>query len=190
MIGEKGATLSGGQRLRISFARALYSERSLIILDDPLSALDAHVGKFIFKNTICEFLKQKTIVLITHALYFAKDLDYIYLFDEGKILRQGTYKQVHKTREFLELAHEEEAESESIRMQNQSDQKLEQLQSMYQSVEQDIILQKLIVSPKEISQREIVFGQASEDMGLGSQSDRKELEENIDLIVENSLTAK
>ena len=81
MIGEKGATLSGGQRLRISLARAIYQDRQLIIFDDPLSALDAHVGKFIFKETICKYLSTKTIILVTHALYFAKDFDYIYLFN-------------------------------------------------------------------------------------------------------------
>ncbi len=57
MIGEKGATLSGGQKLRISLARAIYADRQIIIFDDPLSALDAHVGKFIFKETICKLLK-------------------------------------------------------------------------------------------------------------------------------------
>ena len=56
MIGEKGATLSGGQKLRISLARAIYSDRDIIIFDDPLSSLDAHVGKSIFKETICQFL--------------------------------------------------------------------------------------------------------------------------------------
>ena len=50
-IGEKGANLSGGQKLRIQLARALYSNDDIILLDDPLSPLDAHVGKFIFKET-------------------------------------------------------------------------------------------------------------------------------------------
>jgi ATP-binding cassette subfamily C (CFTR/MRP) protein 1 len=48
-IGEKGANLSGGQKLRVQLARALYSDDDIILLDDPLSPLDAHVGKFIFK---------------------------------------------------------------------------------------------------------------------------------------------
>jgi ATP-binding cassette subfamily C (CFTR/MRP) protein 1 len=54
-------------------------------LDDPLSALDAHIGKFIFRETICKLLKNKTRILVTHALYFANELDYIYLFNEGEI---------------------------------------------------------------------------------------------------------
>ena len=104
MIGEKGATLSGGQRLRISLARALYQDRQLIIFDDPLSALDAHVGKFIFKETICNYLRDKTRILVTHALYFAKDLDYIYLFDHGAIHCQGTLSAIETTALYKEIS--------------------------------------------------------------------------------------
>jgi len=71
-IGEKGINLSGGQRLRVSLARVLYADKDIILLDDPLSALDAHVGKFIFNKTIRRFLRHKTRILITHALHFAQ----------------------------------------------------------------------------------------------------------------------
>lgn len=67
-IGERGANLSGGQRQRISLARALYSDRDIYILDDPLSALDAHVGNHIFNSAIRKHLKSKTVLFITHQL--------------------------------------------------------------------------------------------------------------------------
>lgn len=67
-IGERGANLSGGQRQRISLARALYSDRSIYILDDPLSALDAHVGNHIFNSAIRKRLKSKTVLFVTHQL--------------------------------------------------------------------------------------------------------------------------
>lgn len=67
-IGERGANLSGGQRQRISLARALYSDRDIYILDDPLSALDAHVSNHIFNNAIKKQLRGKTIIFITHQL--------------------------------------------------------------------------------------------------------------------------
>ncbi len=104
MIGEKGATLSGGQKLRISLARAIYADRQIIIFDDPLSALDAHVGKFIFKETICNLLRKKTRLLVTHALYFAQDLDYIYLFQMGEIIHEGTFKEIKDSHIFKELS--------------------------------------------------------------------------------------
>jgi len=52
----------------VSLARALYADRDILLLDDPLSALDAHVGKFIFEETFQKFLKDKTRILVTHAL--------------------------------------------------------------------------------------------------------------------------
>jgi ABC-type bacteriocin/lantibiotic exporter with double-glycine peptidase domain len=86
MIGEKGATLSGGQKARISFARSLYSDSDILLLDDLLSAVDVHVGKFMLKETILNFCKQKTVILVTHALYYLKYVDKILIMDGGRIV--------------------------------------------------------------------------------------------------------
>lgn len=68
MIGENGLNLSGGQKTRINIARALYSDRDIVLFDDPLSAVDVHVGKFLVKECFLKFLKGKSILIITHAL--------------------------------------------------------------------------------------------------------------------------
>ena len=71
-IGEKGINLSGGQKQRVALARAVYSAADLYLLDDPLSAVDSHVGKHIFDRVVGPHgcLKDKTRVLVTHAITF------------------------------------------------------------------------------------------------------------------------
>lgn len=82
-IGSKGVNLSGGQKQRISIARAVYSNADIYIIDDCLSALDAHVGRNIFNNVLVGELKNKTRILATHATYFLKQQQhsnkYIYM---------------------------------------------------------------------------------------------------------------
>ena len=68
MIGERGINISGGQKARISLARAIYSEADIYLLDDPLSAVDPEVAGAIFRECIRETLKDKCVVLVTHQL--------------------------------------------------------------------------------------------------------------------------
>ncbi|XP_066541768.1 multidrug resistance-associated protein 5 [Hoplias malabaricus] len=91
-IGERGANLSGGQRQRISLARALYSNRDIYVLDDPLSALDAHVGNHIFNNAIRKQLRGKTIIFVTHQLQYLVDCDDVIFMREGSIMEQGSHE--------------------------------------------------------------------------------------------------
>ena len=93
-IGEKGVNLSGGQKARISLARAMYCDNDIYILDDPISALDAHVGKNIMNNCIMGYLKGKTIILATHALQYAAFADKIYYMKNGEINWEGTYNEL------------------------------------------------------------------------------------------------
>ncbi|KZT73648.1 ABC protein [Daedalea quercina L-15889] len=92
-IGEKGINLSGGQKQRVNIARALYYDADIVIFDDPLSAVDAHVGKALFANAIIGALRDrgKTVILVTHALHFLDQCDYIYTMKNGRIEEQGTY---------------------------------------------------------------------------------------------------
>lgn len=90
-IGEKGINLSGGQKARVSLARAVYADKSIILMDDPISALDANVKKKIFKKVFMEKFKGKTVVLVTHAVDFLKHVDTIILLNKGEIVLKGSY---------------------------------------------------------------------------------------------------
>ncbi|KAH9950728.1 multidrug resistance-associated ABC transporter [Amylocystis lapponica] len=91
-IGEKGINLSGGQKARVSLARAAYSDADIILMDDSLSAVDAYVGKTILENCLLSGpLAGKTRVLVTHALHVLDKTDYIYVMDNGVIAEQGHY---------------------------------------------------------------------------------------------------
>ncbi|OWA50131.1 Canalicular multispecific organic anion transporter 2 [Hypsibius exemplaris] len=95
-IGEKGANLSGGQRQRVSLARAVYSDADVYFLDDPLSAVDAHVGKHIFEHVVGPngLLKGKTRVLVTHGISFLPQTDQIVVISLGSVSEVGSYNQL------------------------------------------------------------------------------------------------
>ena len=95
-IGEKGINLSGGQKQRISVARSVYSNGSLYLLDDPLSAVDAHVGKHIFEKVIGPrgLLRNKTRVLVTHGVSFLPQVDNILVLKNGTITETGSYNEL------------------------------------------------------------------------------------------------
>ncbi len=94
----------------MSLARALYSDSDVYLLDDPLSAVDAIVGEHIFHKVIQEYLKEKTVFLVTHHIHFAKLSDNIILMDHGKILARGPYEELYKKypEVFVKIMKEEE----------------------------------------------------------------------------------
>lgn len=97
-IGEKGINLSGGQRQRVSLARALYSDADVYLLDDPLSAVDAHVAKHIFDNVIGPdgALQGKTRILVTHGISFLPQVDNIVVMVDGSVSESGSYQELLK----------------------------------------------------------------------------------------------
>uniref|UniRef100_A0A8C3D0C9 Multidrug resistance-associated protein 1 n=1 Tax=Cairina moschata TaxID=8855 RepID=A0A8C3D0C9_CAIMO len=97
-IGEKGVNLSGGQKQRVSLARAVYCNADVYLFDDPLSAVDAHVGKHIFEKVIGPkgILKNKTRVLVTHAVNYLPQMDTILVMSDGEISEMGSYQELLK----------------------------------------------------------------------------------------------
>ena len=79
IIGEGGVSLSGGQKTRVNLARCLYVDADIYLLDDPFSAVDAHVSDHIFQKAIKGFLREKICVLVTHQLQHLNDMDRILL---------------------------------------------------------------------------------------------------------------
>ena len=88
-IGHRGVSLSGGQRVRVSLARALYSDADIYLLDDPLSAVDAKVGKHLFERCICGFLSGKTRVFVTHQLHYLTHIDNVIILSQGAKANEG-----------------------------------------------------------------------------------------------------
>ncbi|PVU94926.1 hypothetical protein BB561_002172 [Smittium simulii] len=114
LIGERGATLSGGQRARVSLARAIYTRADLYILDDPLSAVDPKVAKHLFDNVICGLLKDKTRILVTHQLQFIHKSDYVVLLDNGAVIDSGSPGSITKLDQYrLNEFESEDLDSEA-----------------------------------------------------------------------------
>jgi ATP-binding cassette subfamily C (CFTR/MRP) protein 1 len=93
-IGEKGVNLSGGQRHRVALARACYADADVYLLDDPLSAVDAHVGRHLFDKCLLGLLKTKTRILVTHQLQYLPAADVVMVLKDGKIAEIGRYREL------------------------------------------------------------------------------------------------
>ncbi|NXQ70784.1 MRP4 protein, partial [Quiscalus mexicanus] len=109
VIGDRGATLSGGQKARVNLARlvvfavskvyklAVYQDADIYLLDDPLSAVDAEVGRHLFEKCICQALRQKISVLVTHQLQYLRAANQILILKDGKMVGKGTYAEFLKS---------------------------------------------------------------------------------------------
>ncbi|KAJ3271079.1 hypothetical protein HDV01_007092 [Terramyces sp. JEL0728] len=96
-LGESGINLSGGQKARVALARCLYANADIYLLDDPLAALDAYVGKQVFERAIKRELAGKTVLLATHQLQYMQQMDQILVLDQGKVIENGTFEELMDT---------------------------------------------------------------------------------------------
>uniref|UniRef100_A0A674ESV1 Multidrug resistance-associated protein 4-like n=1 Tax=Salmo trutta TaxID=8032 RepID=A0A674ESV1_SALTR len=111
LIGDRGATLSGGQKARVNLARAVYQDADIYLLDDPLSAVDAEVGRHLFEQCICGILKNKPRILVTHQLQYLQSADQILVLKEGHVVARGTYSELqHSGVDFTSLLKRDEEE--------------------------------------------------------------------------------
>jgi ABC-type multidrug transport system fused ATPase/permease subunit len=93
-IGERGINLSGGQKARVSLARAVYSQKQLYLLDDPLAAVDAEVAEHLFHECIQKQLRGKTRLLVTHQTQYLSQCDRVVYMHEGRVVASGTYDEL------------------------------------------------------------------------------------------------
>ena len=145
-IGENGVNLSGGQKQRLNLARAVYNGADIVLLDDPLSAVDAHVGEHLFTHVIGPkgILGKKTRVLATHNVAFLSHMDQIILLEDGKVALSGTYKQVRENSSFNKfiqqvqsLTEEENAEKKNDPLSKKNGRKFSKMKSANGSLSRD-----------------------------------------------------
>ncbi|XP_042226170.1 multidrug resistance-associated protein 1-like isoform X1 [Homarus americanus] len=164
-IGEKGINLSGGQKQRISLARAVYADADIYLLDDPLSAVDSHVGKHIFEQVIGRtgLLKNKTRFLVTHGLTYLPQVDKIIVLKDGIITEEGSYKELLERKgEFQEfLLHYLIAGSDE----DDDLEDLEDIKLQLKSTLGDDVIQKQLHRYKKESESERSIDSESKDGG-------------------------
>ena len=102
-IGEKGVNLSGGQKVRVSLARAVYANPDIYLFDDPISALDANIGKKVMNDLIIDYLKNKTRIIVTHALQYLQYMDRIIYMKNGRIEWSGSYQEILNQEFFISM---------------------------------------------------------------------------------------
>lgn len=157
LVGERGVSLSGGQKARVNLARAIYRDADIYLLDDPLSAVDAHVGRHLFDECIKSFLKSKVVILVTHQIHYLKEADNILVLHNGKITHQGNYELIMDTCQDISnfLTHESEEDEEEQEEKKIVEKTNDHLKKPDEEQEQ-----------KEV-QESVVLGSVSKDVYLG-----------------------
>ena len=111
LVGDRGVSLSGGQRARVCLARAVYAEVEIYLLDDPLSAVDVHVGRHLYSKCIRGFLKNKAVILVTHQLQHLHDADEIIIVKNGTVEKRGDSRSLTEL-ELHETSHHEDVDND------------------------------------------------------------------------------
>ncbi|KAJ6140558.1 hypothetical protein N7470_010354 [Penicillium chermesinum] len=113
-IGANGVNLSGGQRWRVSFARALYSRAGILVMDDIFSALDAHTGRFVFENALTgELGENRTRILVTHHVGLCLPrTDYSVLLENGRVKYAGTIEELRRDNHLDDILDGDETEAD------------------------------------------------------------------------------
>uniref|UniRef100_UPI00398F2F2F ATP-binding cassette sub-family C member 4 n=1 Tax=Pristiophorus japonicus TaxID=55135 RepID=UPI00398F2F2F len=113
-IGDRGVTLSGGQKARVNLARSVYQDADIYLLDDPLSAVDAEVGRHLFEQCIAGILKNKPRILVTHQLQYLSAANQILILKEGQVVEKGIFKQLLKSGvDFASLLKQDEEDEQT-----------------------------------------------------------------------------
>lgn len=132
-VGERGITISGGQKARINLARSVYWNADIVLLDDVLSAVDAHVGKFIMDNCICGLLKDKTRLLATHQLSMLPYADRVIFLDSSGNASIGTADElqanVPEFEHLLTFGHQNETSEDEKEEEEEEEIKEEQIEA-------------------------------------------------------------
>ncbi|GMH44339.1 hypothetical protein BSKO_12273 [Bryopsis sp. KO-2023] len=112
-LGERGINVSGGQKQRIAIARAVYSGADVFILDDPLSALDAKVGRRVFNRCLEGAIADKTRIFVTNQLQFVSSADIVVFLTDGKVTEMGSYEELmSKNGPFSQMMSEAQVEED------------------------------------------------------------------------------
>ncbi|XP_033349715.1 probable multidrug resistance-associated protein lethal(2)03659 isoform X1 [Bombus vosnesenskii] len=146
MAGERGINLSGGQRARINLARALYTDADIYLLDDPLSAVDTHVGSRIVDECIHGFLKGKTIILVTHQIQYLKAADQIIVMNNGSIQAKGSFEELQSMNLDSMKVFEEIEDKEEF---GEAETKIEKKRTMGETKKEDAVAEQ---EPVEVAE--------------------------------------
>ncbi|KAG6802309.1 multidrug resistance-associated protein 1 [Apis mellifera caucasica] len=176
-IGEKGINLSGGQKQRVSLARAVYNDSDIYFLDDPLSAVDSHVGKHIFENVIGSsgLLKKKTRILVTHGITYLPEVDNIIVLKDGEITEVGTYKQLLEKRgAFSEFLVQHLQEVGNLHADGESEADLHEIkQHLESTIGSNELQQKLTRGKSRISESQSESGSIADRKSLNGSLKRQ-----------------
>ncbi|XP_014486459.1 PREDICTED: multidrug resistance-associated protein 1 isoform X2 [Dinoponera quadriceps] len=196
-IGEKGINLSGGQKQRVALARAVYNDSDNYFLDDPLSAVDSHVGKHIFENVIgpSGLLKKKTRVLVTHGITYLPEVDNIIVLKDGEITESGTYKQLLEKRgAFAEFLVQHLQEVGNLHVDDSSEADLREIKQQLEStMGADELQQKLTQARSRKSESLSESGSITDRRSLNGSLKRQystESQQSANFIHSNSIKEK
>ena len=103
IVGDRGETLSGGQQVRISLARAVYADYDFYLLDNPLAALDMNVSNHIFKHCILGLLSSKVRLMVSHQESHMKVADQVIVMRNGTVIDKGTFMELNEKEALKEI---------------------------------------------------------------------------------------